>query len=96
MGKNITVHYDGKYPCLCMGHLSIIIDGITYDFGNKLLISGGCFKLDDEYNDFKIEKGPWKLYDWPNFAKNWSDELKERILDEINSSIPWGCCGGCI
>lgn len=90
MRHDIKIIYDGKYPCLCMGHLIVIVDGVEYDFGSSCLLSGGCINFDD--GEFDIEEGDWDV----EYPKDFPDELKEEVLDSINENIPWGCCGGCI
>lgn len=37
---DIKIQYDGKYPCLCMGHLIVWINGKEWDFGKDVLVSG--------------------------------------------------------
>jgi hypothetical protein len=86
---DIKVEYDGEYPNLCRGHLVVIVDGVRYDFGTWRLSSGG-----DISNDFtEVNEGPWSIDDWPD---NFPEEFRKAALEEINSSIRHGCCGGCI
>ena len=49
--RNIEIKYDGKYPCLCMGHLIVIVDGIEYDFGECCLDSGGSVRFDEDWDE---------------------------------------------
>lgn len=90
----IEIQYDGKYPCLCMGHLKVYINDKKWDFGTSSLSSGGCIKRDDEWNMW-AETGEWSIYDgcWPG---GFPEEYKKLVLDKINEEIPYGCCGGCI
>lgn len=89
---NIKIEYDGKYPCLCMGHLIVWIDDVKWDFGSYSLSSGGSIHRDTDWNMWASE-GEWFVDEWP---QGFPDELKELVLREINKEIPHGCCGGCI
>ena len=90
------IKYDGKYPCLCSGVLSIKIDGKTYHL-NGVLCSGGEITHDGHWNDCCISIGPWKvdLHDYrltfPELEK-----YKEEIEKVVNENVEYGCCGGCI
>lgn len=53
------VSYDGKYPCLCFGTLTIKVDGITYLFKNTLISGGGIF-INDEF-DIWAEEGELEI-----------------------------------
>ena len=88
----IKIDYDGEYPNLCSGHLIVYVNDTKYDFPDYCLSSGGCVCRDDDWNMW-AESGPWNICDW---TVNFPEELKEHTLDEINITIPWGCCGGCI
>jgi hypothetical protein len=89
---NIKIEHDGKYPCLCMGHLKVWIDNQLWDFGKHSLISGGEINYDDEWN-FEIEKGKWDILEFP---KEFPEHLKKIVIEKVNEEIPYGCCGGCI
>lgn len=92
--KKIKIVYDGKYPCLCMGHLKVYINDKEWDFGTSSLSSGGCIVHDSDWNMW-AEHGEWSIYDecWPN---GFPEEYKKLVLNKINEKIPHGCCGGCI
>lgn len=90
--RNIEIIFKEKPYALCCGNLEVIVDGQYFNFGNWRLISGGCIKSNGDY-DLYAEKGPWSIEEWP---ENFPDEYKEDVLKEINSTISWGCCGGCI
>ena len=51
------VSYDGKYPCLCFGTLTIRVNGNTYRFKSALISGGGIFR-NDEF-DMWSEEGEW-------------------------------------
>lgn len=91
---DIKISYDGKYPCLCMGHLVVWINGTKWDFGTSALSSGGSICRDDNW-DMWAEDGEWDIYDhtWP---EGFPEIYKEPVLEKINEEIPHGCCGGCI
>lgn len=88
----IKIEYDGKYPCLCMGHLIVWIDDVKWDFGRFSISSGGGIHR-NEYWDMWTSEGEWSIDEFP---KGFPDELKELVLLKINEEIPHGCCGGCI
>jgi hypothetical protein len=91
---DIRIEYDGEWPTLCFGHLIVWIDDVKWDFGSHSLSSGGSVLRDDDWNMW-AEEGPWEIWDWPEGFPD-DDLLKEVVLEEINSEIPHGCCGGCI
>ena len=76
------ISYDGKYPCLCMGTLTIKVNGKTYWLNNKM-ISGGCIMRDGDW-EIDLEKYP-EL-----------EPYKEEITKVVNDNVEQGCCGGCI
>lgn len=85
------VSYNGKWPCLCMGTLTINVDGKTYSFKHAML-SGGHVCRDDDW-DMWTEEGDWKvrLYEHPEL-----EPYKEEITRVVNENVEHGCCGGCI
>jgi len=84
----IKILYNGKYPNLCSGHLTVIINGETWDFGKYALCSTGWYDWETE----NLTKGEWKI----NFPSKFPDQYKDEITNRINAEIPWGCCGGCL
>lgn len=87
------VSYDGKYPCLCMGTLTIKVDGKAYRF-NHAMISGGCICGGPYTNwDMWSEQGDWEinLDEHPEL-----EPYKEEITRVVNDNVEQGCCGGCI
>lgn len=85
------VSYDGKYPCLCMGTLTIRVDGKTYRF-NHAMASGGYVWHDSDWN-YDVEHDDWKidLREHPEL-----EPYKEEITRVVNENVEHGCCGGCI
>lgn len=88
---DIKIQYDGKYPCLCMGHLIVWINDKKWDFGKYVLDSGGNIIYDEN----RIVKGEWIIPDncWP---EGFPEEYKKQVLSTVNEEIPYGCCGGCL
>lgn len=85
--------YTGKYPCLCMGVLTLRIDGEKFVASN-LIRSGGSVGIDPCSSEEYVKEAEWDIND-----ENLPAELKqyrEQILAVINENIPHGCCGGCI
>lgn len=90
---NIQISYDGQYPNLCRGHLRITIDGVLWDFGDGALTSTGGTNWRAEDDEESVWEGPWLVDEWP---KNFPEKYKHKVLDAINNTISWGCCGGCL
>ena len=87
----ITINYDGKWPSLCSGKLVVVIDGREWVFPDSPLESGGRAGVTKDYDDY-CYKGLWKMREWP---EHFPEILKEKVLEEINKTVPLGCCGGC-
>lgn len=97
------VSYDGCYPNLCSGTLTLEIDGEYYWFGSympkdkncydQFWASGGKVWFDDDWEDH-LSTGKWKLNKraLPEFLKPYGNEL----IKIFNENVPYGCCGGCI
>lgn len=90
---NIEIKYNGEYPCLCMGNLTVVVDENEYNFGEYCLESGGHVHFNKDEEDFVVSKGNWKISKWPD---KFPEEYKSFVLKEINNKIRKGCCGGCI
>ena len=87
------ISYDGKWPCLCFGTLTIKVNGKTYAFKNAM-ISGGCVCGGPSTDwDMWSEQGPWEidLREHPEL-----EPYKDEITKVVNENVEWGCCGGCI
>ena len=85
------VSYDGKYPCLCMGTLTIKVDGKAYRF-NHAMISGGCILRNEDW-EMWAEQDDWKI-DLGEHSE--LEPYKEEITRVVNDNVEQGCCGGCI
>lgn len=85
------VSYDGKWPCLCMGTLTIRVNDKTYRF-NHAMVSGGGICCGTDWNMWSVH-GDWKinLEEHPEL-----EPYKDEIERVVNENVEQGCCGGCI
>lgn len=83
------VSYDGKWPCLCGGTLTVRIDGEEVAFPHCLR-SGGYAGFDADWEEV-VTDGPWAVR-LPDEYR----ELEAEVAKLANANVPWGCCGGCI
>lgn len=89
------ISYDGKYPCLCMGKLTLEIDGKCYVFGNRggdsqrFWTSGGSCSCEHgvSHNEWVID-----VEDMPEQFQKYAHEIDALL----NENIDYGCCGGCL
>ena len=93
------VSYTGKWPCLCMGLLTLNIEGKEVTFGHDFehnhegefegfWESGGG--LDEDYSPVV---GPWKID-----VQRLPEQLQQYAfeIDKVfNDNVMHGCCGGC-
>lgn len=91
MFKLKFVSYDGRYPSLCSGTLTIKdeISGQFYHLTNVLKSGGKC----SAHTGGRRSTGPWCIY---------KDELPKELVPYIkdiqklvNDNVEHGCCGGC-
>lgn len=100
------VSYSGKYPSLCMGCLTVKINGETVKFGaeysdgkfvmhnNSFWSSGGSCGFSGGYSESYCTSGEWKI-DVQSIPKQYRKYASE--LDAVfNANVPYGCCGGCL
>ena len=95
------VSYTGKSPNLCMGILTLSINGINKTFGmydgcdyDKFWFSGGSTGFRNGYSDSYIKKGDWGIDEY-----RLPDELRPfatLLINLFNDNVPNGCCGGCL
>lgn len=83
------VSYDGSWPCLCFGTLSLLIDGKLVKL-EGCMHSGGYITFDEDYTEYTAI-GPWEIT-LPESLEKYRKEIEEAV----NSNVPWGCCGGCV
>jgi hypothetical protein len=94
------VSYDGKYPCLCSGKLTLKIDGRTTTFGAwdcdypKFWVTGGNCGFNSDYSESYVNEAPWELSDY-GLEKRFTPYYKQ-MLKLFNDNVPHGCCGGCL
>jgi hypothetical protein len=84
------VSYDGKYPNLCRGTLTIEKDGERYELRNVLQSGGRNFY--EHYGDGYVEMGPW-IVDPRELPEELVDSVEE-IEELVNEHVDYGCCGG--
>ena len=83
------VSYNGKYPNLCSGVLTLRVDGQIRQF-NRCLISGGyCNVIED-----LCALGEWEIKD--DVFSEFTENEKELIRVLVNKNVRPGCCGGCL
>ena len=97
------ISYTGKYPCLCMGVLTLEIDGDIIKFGNRyndssidypsFWVSGGGCGFYDDWEEY-VTHGEWEIHkeELPEKYQKYTDEISRLF----NERVPYGCCGGCI
>ena len=83
------VSYDGKWPCLCGGELTVRIDGEAVNLG-RCLATGGFASFTDDWEE-TVGNGPWTVSVPEGYAL-----YEAEITRLVNANVPWGCCGGCI
>jgi len=86
------ISYDGGYPNLCSGTLTMSVDGIETIFPDLCLCSGGNVWFDDNCQEH-VETGKWVIV---RFPPNFPEDLKKETTKIVNENIPHGCCGGCV
>lgn len=94
--EHIIVKYDGKYPCLCMGKLIVIIDGVEYDFGNGAIESGGYCGFSNDYSESFVEEGDWYWSCDRVIPEGYNLNWDKYVINTINEVVSKGCCGGCL
>lgn len=93
------VSYTGKYPNLCSGTLTLLIDGAEYRFGDgcgfsepaseykKFWTSGGrCGRTSHDYGEWIIDAALL-----PSKFRQYASEI-DLVF---NANVEKGCCGGC-
>lgn len=94
MSRVEFVSYTGGWPALCMGELTVLIEGKEVTFGNaersSFWASGGSCVIGEDGEE--VDQGPWKLTGVPEEYGEYADEL----IECFNENVPQGCCGGCI
>lgn len=112
MKKIVFVSYDGKYPNLCRGVLTLNINGKDYRFGHNYSNYDprtGTFRGEGtrNFDEFWVSGGGLmpdyegtyhEEWQWNDLAKLPSEllGLENEMLRVFNENVPHGCCGGCI
>lgn len=101
MKKIEFVSYDGKYPNLCAGVLTLRIEDNEYTFGwhrgaryPQFWTAGGTARFDENWEP-TLENGPY-TFDYSEMPGWLTTEEKEYIGELFNSNVEWGRCGGCL
>jgi len=95
------VSYDGEYPNLCRGKLTLEIDGKQQTFGytsdcdhDMFWTSGGSASVSLGDNEEFVSRADWQ-YDYSGKDK-FIIGNQAALMDVFNSNVRQGCCGGCI
>ena len=90
------ISYDGRYPNLCSGRLTLKVGGKEYATHPGVLCPGeGAECYCDENWDEVVERGRWCVD--PTALPEEIRHLASRIEGAVNESdIERPCCGGCI
>ncbi len=93
------IKYTGAWPSLCIGELTLEIDGKEYKFGgisgyDSFWVSGGSCGFNNGYIDSRVTKASWIIFEehLPEHLKIYAEEI-DRVFNE---NVSWGCCGGCL
>ena len=84
------ISYDGKYPNLCSGILTLRIDGEVVEFPKYCMNSGGSVWFDEDWCEH-VCGGAWTVEVPEEY-----EHLHKEIEECVNENVPWGCCGGCV
>ena len=98
------ISYTGRYPSLCMGILTLEINGKQYQFGDtyprtekmfpRFWATGGYCGFENNYVDSYIKKDEWQI-DYEQLPEQLRQYARE-INEIFNLNVPYGCCGGCL
>ena len=83
------VSYNGKYPNLCSGVLTLRVDGQICQFDWCLISGGYCDVCED-----LCKHGEWDIKD--DAFSEFTESEKEFIRELVNKNVEKGCCGGCL
>ena len=90
------ISYDGKYPNLCSGRLTLKVGGKEYVTHPGVLCPGegaGCSR--DSDGNWTTDRGDWFIYpeDLPKEIRRYAARIESAVNE---SDIEKPCCGGCI
>lgn len=89
------IDYTGKSPTLCLGTLTLKIDGEIVEFTHedKVWWTGGDVGFTHNHQSY-VKKNEWKII-YDNLPKKYRKYASE--IDEVfNKNVEHGRCGGCI
>ena len=88
------ISYDGKYPYLCYGKLTLLIDGRIVTFGCTPDCDYPRFWITGGRHDKELTKGEWLIscHVMPKQFVKYVNEIDRAM----NDNIEYGCCGGCL
>jgi hypothetical protein len=91
--EDMTIEYDGAYPNLCSGTLTVTVGPKTWTM-DHVLSSGGSVSFDEDWYEH-VSSGPWSIdrYDLPD---DFPKDLVEKLEELVNEEVSQGCCGGCV
>lgn len=94
------VSYDGEFPNLCSGTLTVKINDKVVKFGNwdecdylRFWYSGGCVSF--EGDECFIDQQSWRFEPIERFPTELAD-CYEELCQLFQGNVEMGCCGGCI
>lgn len=87
---NIQVTYDGAYPNLCRGQLTITVDDKVVYRERYCCHSEGSVWFDENWNEHVTDGA----IVWSEDVEKFSDEIREAVREELSKYR--GCCGGCV
>lgn len=85
------ISYDGDYPNLCRGTLTLRIEGEEISVSRSLMSGGECWCGATCYTT----QGDWTV-DFNRFPVELNDIEKKIVTELVNKNVEHGCCGGCI
>lgn len=94
------ISYNGKFPNLCNGVLTLEINGKIITFSSSKdfeadykfdLYSGGYAGTSMDFKKGILTEGPWELHLPSEFS-----EIEEDVQLQFNENVECGCCGGCL
>ena len=90
----IAIEYDGRYPNLCSGCLTVTLDGHGWRFPDHCMRSGGSVQFDDDWQEL-VYTGEWEITEWPaDFPED--EAVRKAVVAAVNDAVVLGCCGGCV
>ena len=88
------IAYDGTFPNLCSGILTVELDGELFSITDCLIPGGGVTFTKDW--EAVVKQGPWTIDPDVLPAALHSYPLIYELAKLANDNIPMGCCGGCV